>query len=106
MTWHHNWLPWKLTLPQQNDFFTPWQTNFTRVQGNCAHQLQENSIQCGIQSKLGSHGHKATNIFESTCNQEIFHIARMVANSQLQCSVIQFEGCKCERKITKGSSCT
>jgi hypothetical protein len=76
------------------------------VRGNYAHQPQENSIQCGIQSRLGSHGCKATNIFESRWNRKILHIVRMVANSQLQCFAIKFEGCKCEGKITKGSSCT
>jgi hypothetical protein len=88
------------------NFSSPWQTNSTRVQVGCAHQPQESSIQHGIQSRLGNHGWKATYILKSTCNQEIFHIARTIANSKVQCLVIQFEGRKCERKVAQGSSCT
>ncbi len=72
----------------------------------CAHQPQESSIQHGIQSRFGSHGRKATYILENTCNQEIFHIARTIANSKVQCLVIQFEGRKCKRKVAQGPSRT
>jgi hypothetical protein len=47
------------------------------------HQPQESSMQHEIQSKLGSHGQEATNIFQSKCNQNIFHIASTVANSHV-----------------------
>jgi hypothetical protein len=45
-------------------------------------------------------------IFETTYNQEVFHIARTIANSQVHYSTIQFKGHKCEAKIAKCSSCT
>ncbi len=76
------------------------------MQLGCAHQPQESSIQHGIQLRFGSHGRKATYILENTCNQEIFHIARTIANSKVQCLVIQFEGRKCKRKVAQGSSRT
>ncbi len=58
------------------------------MQVGCVHQPQENSMQHGIQLRLGSHGQKATNIFQSTCNQKIIHIASTVANSHVQCLTI------------------
>lgn len=36
------------------------------------HWPQESSMQRGIQLKLGSHNQKATNIFQSICNQISF----------------------------------
>jgi hypothetical protein len=45
-------------------------------------------------------------IFETTYNQEVFHITWTIANSQVHYSTIQFKGRKCEAKIAKCSSCT
>jgi hypothetical protein len=45
-------------------------------------------------------------IFESTYNQEVFHIAWTIANSQVHYSTIQSKGPNCEAKIAKCSSCT
>jgi hypothetical protein len=69
-------------------------------------ESSKSNVWCGFKSSLGNHGCVVLDIFKNTCNQKIFDITRTNANSQVQCSTIQFKGCKCGSKITKGSFCT
>ncbi len=88
------------------NYSMPWQCNCMKVQENIVHEYLKSFIWNGILSRLSVHGRKALDILKTTCNQEVFHIARMITNSKVHCLAIQFEGHKCEAKITKSSSCT
>jgi hypothetical protein len=58
--------------------------------------MQENStleslnshVRRGIPSRLSGHGNEALDIFETIYNQEVFHIAWTIANSQVHYSTI------------------
>jgi hypothetical protein len=89
----------KISMPQQLD------PNI-RVQENSTLESLDSHVQHGIPSRLSGHGHETLDILKTTYNQEVFHIARTIVNSQVHCSTIQLERCKCEAKIAKCSSCT
>jgi hypothetical protein len=63
-------------------------------------------IRSGIPLRSNGHGRKALDILETTCNQEVFHMARMIANSKICCLAIRSTRHNYEAKITKSSSCT
>jgi hypothetical protein len=70
------------------NFSMSQQSKFIRLQKTFAHGSLESHFQCGIQSTLNNHGQEALDIFETTCNQKVFHIARTNANSNVHCSTI------------------
>jgi hypothetical protein len=86
---HHSVLlpyqfPFGLALPWQSENFSASANKFfIKVHIYFAQQSWKSHIRRGIQSRLGGHGHEALDIIESACNQEIFHIARVIMNSQV-----------------------
>ncbi len=76
------------------------------MQENSTLESSDSHVWCRIPSRLSGHGHEALDIFETTYNQEVFHIAWTIANSQVHYSTIYSKQRKCEAKITKCSSCS
>jgi len=58
-----------------------------KVQENIIHEYLKSFIQNGIPSRLNVHGWKALDILKTTCNQEVFDIAKMITNSKVHCLI-------------------
>jgi hypothetical protein len=64
------------------------------MQETSMHESSKSHFQHGFQLRLGGHGRNALDILETTCNQEVFHIARTNVNSHVHCLTIQSGGRK------------
>jgi hypothetical protein len=70
------------------NFSMPQQLNYVNVHETFAHGSSESHFQHEFLLTLGGHGREALDILQTTCNQEVFHIARTNENSHMYCSTI------------------
>jgi hypothetical protein len=68
--------------PNKLNYSMSWHFDHMKVQENIVHEYLKSFIRNGIPSRLSVHGRKALDILKTTCNQEVFHIARMITNSK------------------------
>ncbi len=66
--------------PNKMKISMPQQLKSTMVQENIVLEFPKSLMQPSIPLKLCNHGWKALDILETTCNQDVFHIARMITN--------------------------